>query len=80
MRPSPRRKHRLVGSALKGQLIASPDYDSSKPVMLRFDLTNNGDIDLYVLKWFTPLEGLNSDCLKVIRNKRTKVLVTMALW
>ena len=62
-----------MAALLKGELIASKVYDSAKPVKLRFDLTNAGDEDLYVLKWYTPLEGLNSDCLKVIRNEKTKV-------
>ena len=60
-------------AVLKGKLVASEVYNSAEPVRLRFDLTNNGDEDLYVLKWYTPLEGLNSDCLKVVRNERSKV-------
>jgi hypothetical protein len=62
-----------MATALKGKLVASPVYDSAEPVRLRFELTNSGDKDLYVLKWYTPLEGLNSDCLKVLRNGKTKV-------
>jgi hypothetical protein len=33
-------------------------------------VTNTGSDDLYILPWFTPLEGLLSDCLKVTRNGR----------
>ncbi len=62
-----------MATVLKGKLVASKVYDSAEPVKLRFDLTNNGDEDLYVLKWYTPLEGLNSDCLTVIRNEKSKV-------
>ena len=58
---------------LKGKLVASDVYDSAEPIKLRFDLTNSGAEDLYVLKWNTPLEGLNSDCLKVIRGENNKV-------
>ena len=60
-------------TVLKGKLVASKAYDSAEPVTLRFDLTNNGDEDLFVLKWYTPLEGLNSDCLTVIRNEKSNV-------
>ncbi len=62
-----------MAAVLKGKLVASKVYDSGEPVTLRFKLTNNGDEDLYVLKWYTPLEGLNSDCLTVIRNEKSKV-------
>ena len=60
-------------NVLKGKLSAPNVSDSSAPVELRFDLTNGDEQDLYVLKWYTPLEGLNSDCLKVLRNGKTKV-------
>src|SRR3954464_2109925 len=63
----------MMATVLKGKLIASGVYDSAEPVRLRFELTNDGDEDLYVLKWYTPLEGLNSDCLTVLRNGKTKV-------
>jgi hypothetical protein len=62
-----------MATALKGKLVAAKVYDSAEPVRLRFELTNDGHVDLYVLKWYTPLEGLNSDCLSVLRNGKTKV-------
>src|SRR5262249_54566096 len=62
-----------MATLLKGKLVASKEYDSAEAVRLRFELTNDSNEDLYVLKWFTPLEGLNSDCLTVIRNAKTKV-------
>ena len=62
-----------MDTVLKGKLVASKVYDSAEPVKLRFELANKGDVDLYILKWYTPLEGLNSDCLKVIRNEKSKV-------
>jgi hypothetical protein len=67
------RESTIVAAVLRGKLFASKVYDSAEPVKLRFDLTNNGEEDLYVLKWYTPLEGLNSDCLKVVRNEKSKV-------
>ncbi len=48
-------------------------FDSAAPVSLRFELTNVGKTDCYVLTWFTPLEGINSDCLSIKRNGKTKV-------
>jgi hypothetical protein len=62
-----------MAAVLKGKLVASKVYDSAEPVRLRFELKNDGDEDLYVLKWYTPLEGLNSDCLTVLRNGKTPV-------
>jgi hypothetical protein len=62
-----------MAAELKGRLVASRVYDSAEPVQLRFELTNDGDEDLYVLKWYTPLEGINSDCLTVLRNGKTRV-------
>jgi peptidyl-Lys metalloendopeptidase len=52
---------------LEGRLVSSDEYQSGGAVRLRFELTNRGDEDLYVLTWYTPLEGLLSDCLRVTR-------------
>jgi peptidyl-Lys metalloendopeptidase len=63
-----------MSTTLEGKLIVeATDFNSAEPVRARFELTNHGDVDLYVLKWYTPLEGLNSDCLKVTRNGTEKV-------
>ena len=62
-----------MASVLKGKLVASKVYDSAEKVQLRFELTNGGKKDLFVLKWYTPLEGLNSDCLTITRNEKSKV-------
>ncbi|HEY0170702.1 MAG TPA: M35 family metallopeptidase [Pyrinomonadaceae bacterium] len=53
---------------LEGNLVPSAGYESDKAVGMGFELTNNGDQDLYVLTWYTPLEGLYSDCLSVLRD------------
>ena len=64
----------IMSTTLEGKLIVqAADFNSAEPVRARFELTNHGDVDLYVLKWYTPLEGLNSDCLKVVRNGTEKV-------
>lgn len=38
------------------------------PFNLRFIVTNSNDFPVYVLKAYTPLEGLRSDCLDVLWN------------
>lgn len=53
---------------LEGYLISASEYRSDKPVTLTFVLVNRSEQDLYVLKWFTPLERLFSDCLNVSRD------------
>jgi hypothetical protein len=42
-----------------------PDGDS---VMVQFTLTNDSDADLYVLKWYTPLEGIGGEIFSVERD------------
>jgi hypothetical protein len=37
-------------------------------VPLQFTLTNNSDVDLYVLKWYTPLEGIAGEIFRVERD------------
>ncbi|MFN2185547.1 MAG: hypothetical protein ACK2UU_16275, partial [Anaerolineae bacterium] len=37
-------------------------------VMIQFILTNNSDADLYVLKWYTPLEGIGGEIFRVKRD------------
>jgi peptidyl-Lys metalloendopeptidase len=63
----------------KGQ-NASPETDleavlempamlsSGAPVVLTFTLINHTDASLYVLKWYTPLEGLAGEILSVERD------------
>jgi hypothetical protein len=53
---------------LEGRLISEPSYKSDDPLMLKFELTNYGNQNLYVLTWYRPLEGLFSNCLKVLRD------------
>lgn len=53
---------------LEARLVSAADYKTDEPVTMTFELTNTGAEDLYVLTWYTPLEGLFSDCLKVERD------------
>ena len=42
-----------------------PDGDIVK---IQFTLTNDSDVDLYVLKWYTPLEGIGGQIFRVERD------------
>jgi len=52
---------------LEARLVAKDHYKSEDEIRLTFELENKGQEDVKVLKWFTPLEGLWSDCLTVSR-------------
>jgi hypothetical protein len=41
---------------------------SGETVKLKFTLTNNSEVDLYVLKWYTPLEGIGGEIFRVERD------------
>lgn len=43
-------------------------YPVGEPVNLRFELHNQTDRPLYVLIWYTPLEGIAGDIFQVARN------------
>ncbi|HEX7957305.1 MAG TPA: M35 family metallopeptidase [Pyrinomonadaceae bacterium] len=54
---------------LEGRLVATKQqFKSGDDKTLDFELTNRGDEDVHVLTWYTPLEGLWSDCLEVTRD------------
>jgi hypothetical protein len=58
-----------VMEMLEARVTALSEYfKSDEPKILKFELKNSSDQDLYVLKWYTPLEGLISNCLKVWRD------------
>jgi len=44
---------------------------NGEAVNLRFTLTNNTDTRLYVLKWYTPLEGVAGEIFRVTRDGQT---------
>ena len=41
---------------------------NGETVKLKFTLTNNSEADLYVLKWYTPLEGIAGEIFRVERD------------
>ncbi len=51
--------------SLRYRLEALPEYALGSPVMLKFVLENTGSEPLRVLKWYTPLEGLRGNILRV---------------
>src|SRR6185295_2517727 len=52
----------------QASVFSESKYSSDQPVRTTFRLTNLSQDTMRVLKWFTPLEGLWSDCLLVIRD------------
>ena len=64
-----------VGQDVQLQIQVKGDRNVAPPTEISVDgleIHPTGQ-DLYVLKWFTPLEGLNSDCLAVVRDGKSKV-------
>ncbi|XP_020622811.1 uncharacterized protein LOC110060385, partial [Orbicella faveolata] len=55
-------------SILAASIECPPTYTIKATIGCRFHLKNNGKQDYSVLKWSTPLEGANTDCLTVTRN------------
>jgi len=60
------------GQATQGGLYARLEIPQSlpsgEPVKMQFFLVNDSDEALYVLNWFTPLEGLGGDIFRVRRD------------
>ncbi|WKN33779.1 M35 family metallopeptidase [Porifericola rhodea] len=48
--------------------LPNKNYKSDQDIILNFELYNPNDEGVYALTWYTPLEGLWSDCFKVTRN------------
>ena len=53
---------------LQGIVLSQAEYASGGTIGITFQLTNSSAEPMYVLTWFTPLEGIWSDCLRVLRN------------
>jgi peptidyl-Lys metalloendopeptidase len=47
-------------------LTAKDSYTEKDPIVINFTLQNTQDEKLWVLKWYTPLEGLKGDIFRVI--------------
>jgi hypothetical protein len=55
-------------SGLRARLEAPASLPLGEPLKVRFVLANETESDLYVLNWFTPLEGLGGDIFRVTRD------------
>jgi hypothetical protein len=55
-------------SGLSVTLDAPAELTSGENVVLEFTLTNSSDAGLYVLNWYTPLEGLGGEIFRVKRD------------
>ncbi|HWR13411.1 MAG TPA: hypothetical protein VN577_01180 [Terriglobales bacterium] len=49
-------------------LTARQSYAAGEPVLLKFELHNLGDATVYVLKWYTPLEGIWGNIFRLTRD------------
>lgn len=49
------------------------NYNSNENVIVDFEIKNNTGKDLFVLPWNTPLEGIVSDCIKIIGKRNEKI-------
>jgi len=56
------------GLSLGCMLEMGETYPVGEPVNLRFELHNQTDRPLYVLIWYTPLEGIAGEIFQVTRN------------
>jgi hypothetical protein len=56
------------GLSLDCTLEMDETYPVGEPVNLRFELHNQTDRPLYVLIWYTPLEGIAGEIFQVTRN------------
>lgn len=66
--PSPTAQDTPSEIELEALLEIPATLPSGEAVNLGFTLTNNADTSLYVLKWFTPLEGLGGEIFCVERD------------
>lgn len=55
-------------SGLRARLVAPSSLLVGDPLKVTFFLANETESDLYVLNWFTPLEGLGGDIFRVTRD------------
>ena len=53
---------------LRYKLEAQNSYIIGQPVLITFTLENVTEKDVYVLTWYTPLEGIKGNIFKVTRN------------
>jgi len=57
-------------SGLSARLEIPSSLSLGEPVKVKFFLTNHTESSLYILNWFTPLEGLGGEIFRVTRDGR----------
>jgi hypothetical protein len=57
-----------AGEKLEAELQVPASLPNGDDVKLNFSLTNNSDEPVYLLKWFTPLEGIGGDIFRIRRD------------
>lgn len=50
------------------QLISKQIFQPDEPINIQFILFNQSDKPIYVLKWYTPLEGVEGEIFNVYRD------------
>lgn len=60
-----------TATGLEARLAVAESLPAGDPVPLTFTLTNHGDHPLYLLKWYTPLEGIAGEIFRVRYNGQT---------
>jgi hypothetical protein len=55
-----------VSGLLTYRLQAQKRYDHSLPIKLGFSIENLSASDLWILKWYTPLEGIKNNIFEVV--------------
>jgi peptidyl-Lys metalloendopeptidase len=55
-----------VAGLLTYRLQAQKKYDHSLPIKLGFSIENLSVNDLWILKWYTPLEGIKSNIFEIV--------------
>ncbi len=55
-------------TALRFRLEARASYRTGQPVPIRFILENRSNGPLFVLSWYTPLEGIKGEIFQVTRD------------
>lgn len=64
-------KNEREGVPLRFFLGAEPAYVTGRPITITFTLENVTNEDLYVLNWYTPLEGLAGKIFDVMCDGKT---------
>ena len=54
-----------MAPSLRYSLHGQSSYVLGKPILITFDLENSSSTDLWVLTWYTPLEGIQGKILEV---------------